>query len=232
MKSLDIRDYLNVITSEHRVRPKYMDWVSSLLNLLIGDSDLLGNYELAFGLDTAVGKQLDIIGHIVGIDRTIDFVLTNGSNVLDDDNYRLCIKSKIARNRWDGTTTGLYEIWHQLFGDDLVLDFIDHQNMSCDISVGTDIMSEDIFRLIHNDMILPRPVGVRYSYDYGLKAIFAWDEDFSYLRGWDIGYWTEDLDYGDKSVFSWDSDLAQYRGWDIGFWTLTYSMPKGTYNEN
>lgn len=224
MKSLDIRDYLNIITSEHRSRPKYMDFVESIMHILIGQADCLESFEKHFEIETAIGKQLDIIGQIVGVSRVVKFVLEDGSNVLNDDDYRLCIKAKIARNRWDGSLEHLFKIWHQLFGDDLVLDFIDHQNMSCDISIGTDITTENIFRLIHNDMILPRPVGVQYSYDYGMKPIFAYDEDYSYLRGWDIGFWTEDIDYGDKSVFSWDSDLAQYKGWDIGFWTLSYSV--------
>ena len=217
-------EYLNIITSEHRTRSKYMDFVESILKLLMDLNLCIDNFEYDFAIDYAEGAQLDIVGAIVGVKRTVDFVLTDGTNILSDEDYRLCIKAKIARNRWDGSQQQLYEIWHQLFGDDLTLDFIDYQNMTCDISIGTDVTTENQFRLIHNDMILPRPVGVQYSYDYGLKPIFAWDEDYSYLRGWDIGYWTEDIDYGDLSVFSWDSDLAQYRGWDIGYWTLSYSM--------
>lgn len=216
--------YLNVITSEHRLRPKYMAFVEAVLKPAYDLYKCLDNVDYEFTLDYAKGAQLDIIGAIVGVDRNVPFLLSDGTTRLGDIDYRLCIKAKIIRNHWDGSLTSLYAAWHKLFGDNLPLDFIDYQNMTCDVSVGTDIVTQDRFLLIHNDYILPRPVGVQYTYDYGIKPIFAFDEDQSYLRGWDIGYWTEDIDYGDLSIFAWDSDVSQYRGWDIGMWTLSYDV--------
>lgn len=232
MQSVYFDQYLNMITSEHRLRPKYMAFVESVLKPLWDVFALLDNFNYEYMLEFAEGAQLDVIGAIVGADRNVKFLLSDGTTRLSDALYRIVIKAKIIRNHWDGSLKSLYEVWHRIMGDELPLDFIDYQNMSCDISVGTDIVSEDMFLLIHNDLILPRPVGVQYTYDYGIKPIFAFDDDQSYLRGWDIGYWTEDIDYGDLSIFSWDSDVSQYRGWDIGYWTLSYAIGSGSQGDN
>ena len=55
--------------------------------------DTANLFDLAFNLDFAVGKQLDILGKIVGIERYIP-----SFGVPYDDTYRFLIRAKIIKN--------------------------------------------------------------------------------------------------------------------------------------
>ena len=67
MATLD--KYLNLITSEHRVRHKYVAYVTALLKIAGDVEDLLTTMSLYFDLDTAVGDQLTILADRVGVIR-------------------------------------------------------------------------------------------------------------------------------------------------------------------
>lgn len=83
-----------------------------------------------FDCDTAVGEQLDIIGLLVGLPRTVCAVYRGipqvcGAAVVpfedytfaDDDEYRKFIKAMIASRNFDGTLNGYTQILQFLFDD-------------------------------------------------------------------------------------------------------------------
>lgn len=185
---LNSEKYLNVITSQHRTKEKYINFVSNLLKPLFDVAECLLNYDYDFDLDYAVGNQLDIIGKIVGVDRYVDFVLSDGTNKLNDDDYRVLVKAKIAQNHWDGTRENIFNIWDNLFPN-VRLNLIDNLNMTCLVFVSAESMTQNQIGMLYAGLLVPRPAGVQYNYYFGEGAIFAFDMDTEMFKGWDLGNW-------------------------------------------
>jgi hypothetical protein len=112
-----------------------------------------------FGLDTAVGAQLDIIGDILGRSRELPFQPEyNASPVLNDDVYRLMLYSKILQNQWDGTIPGMYSAWERLFPE-VSLRLIDNQDMSMVAVIGGDL-PDYVKAIFMTGFVVPKPAGV------------------------------------------------------------------------
>lgn len=161
-----IDKYLDNITSEHRDKPKFIGWLSKNLEIVDDAYSLLKTMDSNFDLDNAIGVQLDKLGTIIGRNRTLSFQPTDGySPVLEDDMYRLVLKTKIAMNNWGGTVPEMYEIWDNIFGedDDFDLQLEDNQDMSFNayITGYVDQIQQD---LIQHQYIIPKPEGVRVNY--------------------------------------------------------------------
>ena len=184
----DIKRYLNLITSEHQGKPKFTAWLEANLNILDDGERLVSNLDTYFDLDTAVGIQLDVVGDIVGVKRTVNFQPTDGSSpILDDVTYRLIIKAKILRNMWDGTLSSLYDMWNAIFADATLI-IKDNQDMSINaIIIGlSSQMQKD---LISNGYLIPKPQGVRISYSYITVPLFAFGIEGSDPQGFGEGTW-------------------------------------------
>lgn len=189
IQSEPIGYYTNLLTSEYAGAAKFQQWMTAVLSILNDISNLLSSISGQCDVDFATGVQLDIIGSIVGIGRTVAFQPSGGvSPVLDDTTYRLLIKSTIANNQWDGTIGSLYPIWNKLFpGGHIVI--IDNQNMTADI-ILTGSFTSIIQDLITNGLIVPRPQTVAYQYFFGNLPIFGFDRQDTFIAGWDTGNWS------------------------------------------
>lgn len=158
-----IDKYLDNITSQHRDKPKFIAWLSSSLNIIDHAYIMTKNMDNDFDLDNAIGKQLDILGQIIGRKRTLTFQPLNGHNpVLDDETYKLVLKAKVAMNMWDGKIESAYEIWNNIF-DDIGLQLQDNQDMSLTAYV-TGYVNQIRQDLIQHVYIVPKPEGVRINY--------------------------------------------------------------------
>ncbi len=160
---MSIDKYLDNITSQHRDKPKFIAWLSSSLNIIDHAYIMTKNMDNDFDLDNAIGKQLDILGQIIGRKRTLTFQPLNGHNpVLDDETYKLVLKAKVAMNMWDGKIESAYEIWNNIF-DDIGLQLQDNQDMSLTAYV-TGYVNQIRQDLIQHGYIVPKPEGVRINY--------------------------------------------------------------------
>lgn len=215
-----VEDYLNLITSEHRQKPKYIAMVGMGAGAGVRIQDLLAQMIPLFDVDIAVGQQLDIIGEWVGISRNIpipvpgvyfswdstydkgwDFGIWRGDSepaeisVLPDDVYRTFIKAKIAANRWDGSLMGLYEVWDSVFTD-ITIFIQDNQDMSYNVGfVGRPVDSLTLALIVQGYLPL-KPEGVRVNIIYSPiddNKLFAWDTDTSVLGGWDDASWAREI---------------------------------------
>lgn len=158
MNMPSVQDYINLLESQHYTKPKFVAWVTAHLNIIQDIVNVLNVFEGDFSLDGAVGIQLDIIGSLVGASRVVNFLLSNGSNVLDDAHYLLLIKATIAKNNWNGTITGLYQIWNTVFTPG-TLQIIDHQDMTIE-AVVSGFNDQDSILMVNNGLIIPEPMGV------------------------------------------------------------------------
>jgi hypothetical protein len=163
---MSIDKYLDNITSEHRDKPNFIGWLSKSLNIIDHTYLTIKSIDSNFDIDYAIGAQLDVLGTIIGRNRTLTFQPLHGfTPVLSDEYYRLVLKTKIALNNWDGTIPEIYKIWDNIFGsdDDLDLQIEDNQDMSFNayITGYVDQIQQD---LIQHGYIIPKPEGVRINY--------------------------------------------------------------------
>ncbi|TGE35867.1 DUF2612 domain-containing protein [Desulfosporosinus fructosivorans] len=199
----DIQRYLNLVTSQHQNKPKFAAWLSAPLGILDDVVSLAKSFNYYFDIDLAIGVQLDTLGEILGVERAVTFQPTtfyslgvtgvtyynNPSPVLDDDVYRLVLRSKILQNMWDGTLPSLYEMWSILFKGAYIT-VKDNQNMTMDVSVSglSSQMQKD---LMTNGYIIPRPEGVAVNYIYLGDPFFSYGLDTDDFKGYEDGYWAQ-----------------------------------------
>jgi hypothetical protein len=207
-----ISKYTDLITSQHKTRPKFMTWLSAALTIVDDGVTTVSGLPADFDIDTAVGVQLDVLGQIVGRERTLTFQPTDGSSpVLDDDNYRTVLKAKIAQNHWDGTIGQVQELWQALFPEQLLV-IVDNQDMSVNLAVVgiTTQLEKD---LVSNGYIIPKPAGVKANYSFYDDAIFGYDLYNSAFKGYDEGFW-----FQSGPLFAYDYNNSELTGYDKGAW--------------
>jgi len=182
--------YLNLVTSEHRNRFRFISLLSLILSNIDNITILFEIFDTYFDLDIAAGAVQDIIGDIVGVKRTVNFQPSDGSSpILDDNTFRLIIKAKIARNQWDGTMQQIPILWSNLFPqNDLIV--IDNQDMSLSalvygFSVG---IQQD---LVKGGYIIPKPQGVKINYAFPRNSVFSYGFNNELFKGYGEGYWVE-----------------------------------------
>ncbi|WP_027188679.1 DUF2612 domain-containing protein [Desulfovibrio cuneatus] len=208
-----MEEYLNLVPSQHRQRPRFMATVQAVLAPLHTVEALLEELRTAFDLDTATGRQLDAVGVRVGRTRYLHTPLEgvffswneegvgwgqgvwkgkydaeNGLTTLPDDVYRTLLKAKVAANAWNGTTPGAYEAWEVAFADTgsmIVLQ--DNQDMSMIVGIAGRIMNPVFEQLLLQQYVPLKPEGVRiqwYAVTPDGGPLFAWNCNSPALSGW------------------------------------------------
>lgn len=206
--------YQDLITSQHRGKPKYN---ATLLAHLQHTNDIFNcaiYIDDNFDVDLAIGDQLNRIGEIVGADRTLPMQPGRGySPVLDDNAYRNLLKAKIAKNFWKGGTDDLVEIWVSLFGEGIIIE--DPQDMTINVTViGIDDYITQF--MIKNGLIVPKPQSVAINYFFSGKAVFGYDIEDDFIKGYDHADWAYE-----NSLPSFAYDVApsdDMGGYDEGYW--------------
>lgn len=179
--------YLNLIASQYKLSSNFVKWMTLAFQPLDDLSSCLAFMASNFDIDYAMGAQLDILGQIIGVSRTLGFQPRNNiSPILDDVTYRLLLKARIAWNHWNGRTVSLYPIWKILFGSGNII-INDNQNMTATIIV-TGTFTSIIQDLITNGLIVPRPEGVQYTYSFGVLPALGADENNEFIAGADLGH--------------------------------------------
>lgn len=154
-----INKYIDLITSEHKTRTKFINWLSVPLDILDDGINVLNQMNSAFDLEVAIGQQQDRLGVLIGRSRQLHFQPSDGSSpLMDDSTYGRALKAKIAQNQWDGTIPKIYELWGNVLPD-LKLSILDNQDMTMTALVEGQIDSKSQ-QLISNNLIIPKPAGV------------------------------------------------------------------------
>lgn len=155
-------DYVGLITSEHRDKPKFAAMVALLTSGFVDLNNQLIGLIPKLNLDVATGDQLDIIGKWVGMPRTLPYPITNvyfsldivgvgfdqgswqgpddpstGIVQMDDYTYRIAIKAKIGANVWDGSYSQFVTIMaFVLSGTGITANVKDNQDMTMLITLS------------------------------------------------------------------------------------------------
>jgi hypothetical protein len=113
-----------------------------------------------FDIETAVGKQLDILGKYIGFDRNVKLLLPEtGSLVLDDDEYRQLLKLKIITNNTRATTSDIKTGLFNLFPTQIRL--YDNRDMTYTYFINNSF--PNMMNVIVSEELLPLPQGVGYK---------------------------------------------------------------------
>jgi len=181
--------YLKLITSEHATSKKFIEYTKATIDMVSPTVDVLNEFDTLFNLSTAIGAQLDDLGSLVGISRVLPIDDADIDPVLTDDAYRKVIQAKIMKNHWDGTMEGMRQIMSKLYSN-LPYDIVDNQDMTTTVYITDPTISAQDKALLFNGFILPKPSGVGINYQILDSALFAWNLDSEYFKGWDEGVWS------------------------------------------
>ncbi len=184
-------DYTQLITSQHKDKPKFAATVALTAGYWGAMADLYQQIAGLFDLDSAQGKHLDYIGQWVGISRQLKIPIASANYFsfdiaglgwdqgqwkpgfassteiasLDDISYRAAIRLKIAANQWDGTLGAF--IGKQIILENPttpnVVTYIDNQNMTFSVKVTGPMPSDFLKTVILQEELFPRPMGVSLS---------------------------------------------------------------------
>lgn len=184
----DVQPYLDLVTSEHNQKPKFMEMLAEYLQPLADGKAVMDGMVVLFDIDSALGQQLDMIGLWIGRTRELavpitdvyftfntgpgfnqgilrnQFSPTNELLVLPDEQYRTLLKATIAANHWDGTIIGAYEAYAIVFGPGgYTMLIIDYQDMTMDVMLGGPVPDAVTLALLLGGYLSLKPVGVRIN---------------------------------------------------------------------
>lgn len=182
--------YLQLITSQYAMKPKFNAMVQAYLDMVSPAVDCLNSFNEIFNLDDAVGDQLDILGSYVALTRELPVSDPDIPSILDDELFRTVIKARILSNFWDGTIEQWSEIIKEMFPL-ASYNIIDNQDMSVQIIMIDPSASMTMVALLFNGYIVPKPAGVKVNWTIQDKALFSWDTDTAFLKGWEEGIWAD-----------------------------------------
>jgi hypothetical protein len=208
--------YLDLITSQHRVREKFMQTVTALLAPSDDIFALAIELDDEFDIDYATGVQEDILGEFVGAQRTLPYQPDKGlSPVLDNAAYRNLLRAQIAKNLWKGGIYDIKELWNTLFGKGIIIQ--DNQDMSIDV-LAIGIVDQITKEMVRQGLIVPKPQGVRVNYYFSDRAVFGYDLETDTIKGYDHADWMNALP---EVSFAYDVEDAEsgMNGYDDSYWT-------------
>lgn len=163
MSALDTY-YSNLLILQYHNKPKAKATIEATVGLL--PDDLILEVINGFNIETAIGKQLDILGIYVGVDRFYDNEGVMES--LSDEDYRILIKLKAIADTSDLSHKSLNEALYQFFGNDVRMDSEGNMEMSYFVPKG----KTAIIRAAIQKEVLPRPMGVRVAYINEYDKVF------------------------------------------------------------
>lgn len=153
---MDNSYYSNLLIMQYHNKPKAKATIETTVGLL--PDDLIMEVINGFDIETAVGKQLDILGEYVGVDRY--YLVDNQAQLLDDEDYRILIKLKAISNTSDLSHKSLEEALYNFFGNTVRMDSDGNMEMTYFVPKN----KTPIIQAAIQKEVLPRPMGVRCSY--------------------------------------------------------------------
>ena len=211
--------YTALIAGAHTDKPKFKEWVYVLTEALnTARERLIQMLETDFGLDTAIGAQLDAVGDRVGASRMLPMTLSdvyfalddvNGIGLdlgvwkgpydpgdglvrLDDEIFRAVIKSTILMNHWNGCNETLPDYISGIFSnfgaEGKFMDLQDFQTMQVAMNITPGSTLPIVYDLLSRRIIDVVAAGV-YMNLTDNNPWFGLDYLTASVKGLDDSYW-------------------------------------------
>lgn len=148
--------YAGLLIIQYKAKAKAAAMLKGFAQVLLADQLVLA-IKIAYSVDNAVGPQLDVIGKYAGVSRLVRTFTTQVE--LNDDDYRILIKIKIALNYGGASLKDVDDVLHAGLAD--ILRVYDYENMHISYSLDADAGSLDLAQAMVREGFLPRPMGVQ-----------------------------------------------------------------------
>lgn len=148
--------YSNLLILQYHGKPKARATIEKTVGLL--PDSLIQEVINGFDIQTSVGKQLDILGEYVGVDRS--YIVDNKVELLSDEDYRILVKLKAICNTSNLSEKDIDESLYGFFGNDIRMDTNENMEMTYFVPKNK---TPIIQAAIQKD-VLPRPMGVMCAY--------------------------------------------------------------------
>lgn len=204
---------LQLIENQLRESPNYIEVIRLLAEDFDEASDIYDYIAKNINVLNARGVWLDLIGDIVGVSRVFEKEIqpvffgfddqpnttgfgqarfrelddkTTASSVLNDDDYRVVIIGKIARNYGDVSEVGVATSVLNMTQADNVLVY---QSGPATFSVYViGLISDNIKSILNGTDIIPRAAGVKMNLFFsGDDNIFGFADQLG-IKGFDVGH--------------------------------------------
>lgn len=148
--------YSNLLILQYHGKPKARATIEKTVGLL--PDSLIQEVINGFDIQTAVGKQLDILGEYVGVDRS--YIVDNKVELLSDEDYRILVKLKAICNTSNLSEKDIDESLYGFFGNNIRMDTNENMEMTYFVPKN----KTPIIQAAIQKEVLPRPMGVMCSY--------------------------------------------------------------------
>lgn len=195
--------YSDLLILQYKTQPKARATIQALIKELYGSGSLLDIVN-GFGIDTAVGKQLDTIGKYIGLKRQVKVNIgTSDTNILTDEQYRLLLKLKLISNTNYSSTSQIRTALYELFPNDIRL--FDPRTMQYEYQLST--IFNDLVNVILAEELLPLPMGLGITVNvvpdllelYGFYGYDGLNNNPNGYSSYTDGFRGKYLSYGDRT---------------------------------
>lgn len=176
------------IYAQYADKPKAVEWLNIVPDIASEMQTTFKAIQNSYDIDANEGEQLNVIGRIVGIDRSFESQVfyepdtvfgadndasqfggidsqfeSTGDNIsidVSDSIFRVLLKAKIAKNNSDASIDGIAHALNYITNS-APISVIDNEDMTFSVSFGTALT--DIEKFVFNTFdIIPRPQGVKF----------------------------------------------------------------------
>lgn len=174
-------EYLaNLLIIQYHDKPKAKSTIMALGSQF--PIDLMFAVRDGFDLNTATGKQLDILGKYLMCDRWYD--KEGVYSKLSDDDYRLLLKLKAIANTTNSSHKSIDESLYKFFGNKVRASSVGDMEMTYFVPRNSSAIIEAAIQ----KEVLPRPMGVEVKYIIEYEDKFFGfctyqDQDTTYRTG-------------------------------------------------
>jgi len=145
--------YADLLIIQYNGKPKASATIKTMVNIILQNGILLDVLD-AFNPETCVGKQQDILGKWIGVDR---YYLGDGlTQILNDDDYRIILNFKAISNALDMSCSSIDNILYEFFGDNVICTTDNNLRIFY-------LVTEEYFNIssiLLQKKVLPKPLGV------------------------------------------------------------------------
>lgn len=195
--------YADLLILQYKTQPKARATIKALIQELYGSGSPLQIVN-GFDIETATGKQLDILGKYIGLGRQVKVNIgSSNTNILSDDQYRILLKLKLIQNTNFSSTSQIRTALYELFPNDIRL--FDPRTMKYEYQLST--LFNDLVNVIIAEELLPLPMGIGATINvvpdllsiYGYYGYDGLNNNENGYSSYTDGFRGKYLSYGDRT---------------------------------
>ena len=196
--------YEDLLILQYKTQPKARGTVGALVSNGPANNDIVNLVINGYDIDTGVGKQLDVLGKYIGLNRNVKEKINSPETViLTDEQYRLLLKLKRVSNISYSSTSEIRKALYEIFPNDIRV--FDHRTMRMEYQLSTKF--NDLVPVILAEQLLPFPMGLDFDVVvvpdllelYGYYGYDGLNDNPNGYSSYTDGFKGKYLSYGDKT---------------------------------